>query len=74
MASEFLFDPDHSSVLPSVTLTGTFFLVPKLYFILMTNLNGKCVPGEDNQRLYHISFLRGSISEVEDCISRCSYN
>lgn len=72
--SEVLVDRGHSSVLLSVTFTEIFFLVPKLYFLLMTNLNAKCVPGEKDQRLWHISFLRGFISEVEDYISRGNYN
>ena len=72
--SEFLVDRGHSNVLLSVTFTGIFFRVPKLYFLLMTNLNAKYVPGEKDQSLWHISFLRGFISKVEDYIARGNYN
>lgn len=71
---EFLVDRGHRSVLLSVTLTGRVCLIPKLYFLLMTNLNPKCVPEGKRPKTLTYFLPEGFTSEGEKCMSRCSYN
>lgn len=60
--SEILVDWGQNNVLPLVTLTGIFFLAPKLHFILVTNLKGKHVPAVGAWIKAMTQFLPGEVT------------